>query len=137
VAALAFARRIPLEASVPHPTTLMKLTTRCGAGAVAGLNETLLAKASEAKLVRTAKLGADTTVVPSNVSYAPDSGCWRRRCGASRAETAHPVRRGPPPPPTGRSRPLAWTGSADRGQFGRTAREVSAGRTAAPGPWLA
>lgn len=74
--------RIPLEGSVPHPlgvrdprpTTLMKLTTRCGAGAVAGLNETLLAKATEAKLLRTSKLGADTTVVPSNVSYPSDSG---------------------------------------------------------------
>lgn len=66
--------RIPLEASVPHPTTLMKLTTRCGAGAVAGLNETLQAKATGAKLLRTSKLRADTTVVPSNVSYPTDSG---------------------------------------------------------------
>src|SRR3954451_2032930 len=41
--------RIPLEGSVPHPTTLMKLTTRCGSSAVAGLNEALLAKATEAK----------------------------------------------------------------------------------------
>ena len=38
--------RIPLDAKVPHPTTLMKLTTRCGAGAVAGLSEALLAKAA-------------------------------------------------------------------------------------------
>ena len=36
--------RIPLDAKVPHPATLMKLTTRCGDGAVAGLNEALLAK---------------------------------------------------------------------------------------------
>src|SRR3954469_17700849 len=28
--------RIPLEAAMPHPTTLMKLTTRCGAPAVEG-----------------------------------------------------------------------------------------------------
>jgi IS5 family transposase len=35
--------RIPLDGKVPHPTTLMKLTTRCGAQAVAGLNEALLA----------------------------------------------------------------------------------------------
>ena len=33
--------RIPLDAKVPHPTTLMKLTTRCGEAAVAGLNEAL------------------------------------------------------------------------------------------------
>ena len=36
--------RLPLDAKVPHPTTLMKLTTRCGEGAVAGLNEALLAR---------------------------------------------------------------------------------------------
>jgi hypothetical protein len=38
---------------VPHPTTLMKLTTRCGEDAVAGLNEALLARAV-GELVRTA-----------------------------------------------------------------------------------
>src|SRR6478609_3334634 len=42
--------RIGLDVSVPHPTTLVKLTTRCGAAAVKGLNETLLAKAAQAKL---------------------------------------------------------------------------------------
>jgi IS5 family transposase len=66
--------RIPLEAKVPHPTTLMKLTTRCGSAAVNGLNEALLAKATEAKVLRTTKLRADTTVVPANVSYPTDSG---------------------------------------------------------------
>jgi IS5 family transposase len=30
--------RIPLDGQVPHPTTLMKLTTRCGSAAVDGLN---------------------------------------------------------------------------------------------------
>src|SRR5215207_3368771 len=45
--------RIPLDGSVPHPTTLMKLTTRCGTAAVAGCNEALLAKAAQAKLLRT------------------------------------------------------------------------------------
>jgi transposase, IS5 family len=66
--------RIPLDGSVPHPTTLMKLTTRCGMTAVEGLNEALLAKATEAKLLRTTTLRADTTVVPANVSYPTDSG---------------------------------------------------------------
>src|SRR6266496_3611940 len=37
--------RIPRGGTVPHPTTLMKLTARCGDGAVAGLNEALLARA--------------------------------------------------------------------------------------------
>ena len=40
--------RIPLDGSVPHPTMLMKLTTRCGTAAVDGCNEASLAKAAEA-----------------------------------------------------------------------------------------
>jgi IS5 family transposase len=70
--------RIPLDGSVPHPTTLMKLTTRCGTAAVDGLNEALLAKAAQAKLLRTNMLRADTTVVPSNVAYPTDSGLLAR-----------------------------------------------------------
>src|SRR5258708_3400590 len=66
--------RIPLDGSVPHPTTLMKLSTRCGSAAVDGLNEALLDKAAEAKLLRTHRVRADTTVVPANVSYPTDSG---------------------------------------------------------------
>jgi len=66
--------RIPLDGSVPHPTTLMKLTTRCGTAAVDGCNEALLAKAAEAKLLRTSRLRADTTVVPADVAYPTDSG---------------------------------------------------------------
>jgi Transposase domain (DUF772) len=37
--------RIPLGTVVPHSTTLMKITTRCGTSAVEGLNEALLSKA--------------------------------------------------------------------------------------------
>jgi transposase, IS5 family len=70
--------RIALDAPVPHPTTLMKLTTRCGTAAVDGLNETLLAKAVEAKVLRTNRLRADTTVVPANVAYPTDSGLLGR-----------------------------------------------------------
>ena len=66
--------RIPLDGSVPHPTTLMKLTTRCGSAAVDGLNEALLAKAAQAKLLRTSRVRADTTVVAANVAYPTDSG---------------------------------------------------------------
>jgi transposase, IS5 family len=66
--------RIGLDGSVPHPTTLMKLTTRCGSAAVEGLNQALLAKAVAAKLLRTTRLRADTTVVAANVSYPTDSG---------------------------------------------------------------
>ena len=65
---------------VPHPTTLMKLTTRCGEGAVAGLNEALLAKAAGQKLLRTARVRADTTVIRRERGL-PDglAGCWPRR----------------------------------------------------------
>src|SRR6478735_6454272 len=66
--------RIPLDGSVPHATTLMKLTTRCGTAAVDGLNQALLAKAVEARVLRTDRLRADTTVVPANVAYPTDSG---------------------------------------------------------------
>jgi IS5 family transposase len=66
--------RIGLDGSVPHPTTLMKLTTRCGSAAVDGLNKELLATAAEAKLLRTHRIRADTTVVPANVAYPTDSG---------------------------------------------------------------
>jgi transposase, IS5 family len=66
--------RIGLDGSVPHSTTLMKLTTRCGSAAVEGLNQALLAKAVEAKLLRTSRVRADTTVVAANVSYPTDSG---------------------------------------------------------------
>ena len=70
--------RIPLDGQVPHPTTLMKLTTRCGSVAVDGCNEALLAKAAEAKLLRTNRLRADTTVVCADVAYPTDSGLLAR-----------------------------------------------------------
>jgi IS5 family transposase len=81
--------RIGLDGRVPHPTTLMKLTTRCGEAAVAGLNEALLAKAAGAKLLRTARVRADTTVIGANVAYPTDCGLLaggsarsRSACGA-------------------------------------------------------
>ena len=58
--------RIPLDGTVPHPTTLMKLTGRCGEAAVAGLSEALWAKAAGQKPLRTARVRADTTVTLSS-----------------------------------------------------------------------
>ena len=66
--------RIPLGTSVPHPSTLGKLTTRCGAGVITELNEALLAKANDAKVVKTGQVRTDTTVVTANVTYPTDSG---------------------------------------------------------------
>ncbi len=74
--------RIPLDGSVPHPTTLMKLTTRCGENAVGGLNAALLAKATEAKLLRTNKVRADTTVVEGDVGYPTDTGLLAKAVGS-------------------------------------------------------
>jgi IS5 family transposase len=73
--------RIPLDSKVPHPTTLMKLTTRCGEQAVAGLNEALWAKAAAGKLLRTARVRADTTVIAANVAYPTDSGLLAKAVG--------------------------------------------------------
>lgn len=55
--------RISLAALVPHPTTLMKITSRCGSRAIDALNEALLARAAEEKLVRLDRARADSTVV--------------------------------------------------------------------------
>src|SRR5262245_42045679 len=73
--------RIPLDGTVPHPTTLMKLTRRCGEGAVAGLNEALWAKAAGQKLLRTTRVRADTTVIGANVAYPTDSGLLAKAVG--------------------------------------------------------
>jgi IS5 family transposase len=73
--------RIPLGTRVPHSTTLMKITTRCGDAAVSGLNEALLAKAADAKLLRTDRVRADTTVVEAEVAYPTDSGLLAKAVG--------------------------------------------------------
>ena len=70
--------RVPLGTAVPHPTTLMKITTRCGVAAVEGLNEALLAKANADRLIKTSRVRADTTVVEANVAYPTDSGLLAR-----------------------------------------------------------
>jgi|SRR5215211_3780767 len=66
--------RIGLGGSVPHPTTLMKITTRCGQRAVDELNDALIARAVEAKVLKLNRVRADTTVVDANVAYPSDSG---------------------------------------------------------------
>ncbi len=109
--------RIPLDAAVPHPTTLMKLTGRCGDGAVAGLNEALLAKAAGARLLRTRRLRADTTVIPANVAYPTDSGLLaraiRRIAATGRragGRTRSPRSCGPGPRRPGTTSRPSWAG---------------------------
>lgn len=74
--------RVPFGTRVPHPSTLMKITTRCGEDAVTRLNEALLVKAAAAKLLRTDKVRADTTVIPAAVSYPTDSGLLAKAIGS-------------------------------------------------------
>lgn len=66
--------RIPLGTTVPHPSTLGKITTRCGPEAIEQLNKALLVRAAGQKVVRLDKVRADTTVVEANVAYPTDSG---------------------------------------------------------------
>ena len=65
--------RVPVGGRVPHPTTLMKITTRCGEAAVSALNDALIAKAAEVKVLKLNRVRADTTVVEANVAYPVDS----------------------------------------------------------------
>lgn len=66
--------RIPVGERAPHPSTLMKITTKIGSATVEALNVELVAKAVEAGLVDVSWLRADTTVVPANIKYPTDSG---------------------------------------------------------------
>ena len=70
--------RVPLGERMPHPTTLMKTTKRCGENTIGALNEALLAKAVAARVVKSDKVRADTTVVEANVAYPTDSGLLAR-----------------------------------------------------------
>jgi IS5 family transposase len=57
---------------------LKKIAKRCGPEAIEGLNEALLAKAADTKVLKTNRLRADTTVVPADVGYPTDSGLMAR-----------------------------------------------------------
>jgi transposase, IS5 family len=70
--------RISLGGRGPHPTTLVKLTRRVGEQTVEQLNQALLARAAEHKLLRTYKVRVDTTVIAANVAYPTDLGLLAR-----------------------------------------------------------
>jgi transposase, IS5 family len=70
--------RIPLGGSTPHHSTLKKLAKRCGPEAIAALNEALLVKADQHKVLKVDRVRADTTVVPGDVGYPTDSGLLAR-----------------------------------------------------------
>jgi IS5 family transposase len=70
--------RIPLGGSVPDHSTLKKIAKRCGPEAIGRLNEALLAKAADNRVLKTNRVRADTTVVPADVGYPTDSGLMAR-----------------------------------------------------------
>ena len=59
--------RIPFGSSVPHPTTLMKITTRCGSETIKALNDALVKKAADARVLKLDKARADTTVAGEKI----------------------------------------------------------------------
>lgn len=77
--------RIPIDARVSHPTTLMKLTTRYGTAAVDGCNEALLAKAVADSRGRTRvqAVGATRPKVRDRSGSAGTRAGPKRWCGGS------------------------------------------------------
>ena len=71
--------RIDIDGRVPHLTTLMKITTRCGEQAVAALNEALLTTGVEQKLVKTGKRGPRPPWCRPTLSTPLIPGCWPTR----------------------------------------------------------
>jgi len=65
---------LALDAAVPHPTTLSKLTRKYGPDVVHELNRHLIHQASARKLLRSRKLRVDTTVVHAPIDYPTDIG---------------------------------------------------------------
>jgi transposase, IS5 family len=65
---------LALDAPVPHPTTLSKLTRKYGPDVVHELNHLLVQQAREQKLLRSRKLRIDTTVVQAPIDYPTDIG---------------------------------------------------------------
>jgi IS5 family transposase len=65
---------LSLNDPVPDSTTLIKLTHKYGEETIKALNEALVLKLKESKVVRGKKLRIDTTVVESDIHYPTDTG---------------------------------------------------------------
>ena len=110
--------RIGLTDAVPHPTTLMKITTRCGEGAVDAVERGPAAtRRMAANVVKLDKVRADTTVVPANVAYPTDSGLLAKGVAKlTKTVRRHQGRRSGPAHPLSGPHPLgAPAGPSDRG----------------------
>jgi len=64
---------LSLDDHVPDSTTLIKLTHKYGEGTVRALNDTLVLKLKERKIVRGRKLRIDTTVVEADIHHPSDT----------------------------------------------------------------
>jgi len=65
---------LSLEDKVPESSTLIKLTHKYGEETVKALNEALVMKLKESRVVRGKKLRIDTTVVESDIHFPTDTG---------------------------------------------------------------
>jgi len=65
---------LALDDRVPDSTTLIKLTHKYGADTVRSLNDALVLKLKEGKVIRGRKLRIDTTVVESDIHHPTDTG---------------------------------------------------------------
>jgi IS5 family transposase len=70
--------RIGLDRPVPHPSTLVKLVRRAGPDVIEQLNQALVAKLAQGKLLRGRKLRVDTTVVEADIDYPTDADLLER-----------------------------------------------------------
>ncbi len=109
--------RIAITDAVPHPTTLMKITTRCGDRAVDQLNEAAGRRRRRPTWSELDKVRADTTVVPANVAYPTDSGLLAKGVAKlTKTVRRHPAPRSGPAHPLSGPHPLgAPTGPSGRG----------------------
>lgn len=66
--------RLSLEGKVPDSTTLIKLSHKYGEDTLRELNEALVLKLKEKKVIRGRKLRIDTTVIEADIHYPTDTG---------------------------------------------------------------
>ena len=73
--------RIPFGTRVPHPTTLMKLTRRCGDAAVAGLNDSCWPKQPSTSCCAPTRSAPTPPWWKRRWPIPPTRVCWPRRWG--------------------------------------------------------
>ncbi len=132
--------RIPLGTRVPHPSTLEKITTRCGPDVIEQLNRALLVKADRAKVLKTDNPRVPAVLADSGQSVAadrlpPDFGQQADNCALDRAGSTR-MGRWPGRWPGSRSEtldgrhmtaPLVTSASAHGGVYGVGVFMASAG----------